>query len=262
MVTHIMSPFQPNGGGMHRKNRFENGCGNGTARGVDLNRNYGYGWGSNNSGSSPDACSDTYRGESAFSEIETQLTRDFILDNDFKNILHYHSYSNVYIHAFGDGSLPNEPDLTTLTEIGNEMAKYNGYGVGTGTEVIGYSVNGDAVDWSYGGQGILSFTPEIGTPNQGFWPSENEIIDLCEDQYYSNKIFALTAGADIILKSYNITEDLILEGQNEVEVEILIENRGLSDLSSDLNITYTPLNTSVSIISESVSYAGLQSRKY
>jgi len=252
--------IEPNGGGMHRKNRFDNGCGNGTGRGVDLNRNYGFGWGSNNSGSSPDECSDIYRGESAFSEIETQLIRDFILDNQFKNILHYHSYSNVYIHAFGDGSVPNEPELSTLTSIGNEMAKYNGYGIGTGTELIGYSVNGDAVDWTFGEQGIISFTPEIGAPNQGFWPSENEIIDLCEDQFYSNKIFSLAAGADVILKSYNLSEDIILEGEDEVEVEILIENRGLSDLNENLNISFSPLNSWINIISEPLVYDGLQSR--
>lgn len=251
--------IEPNGGGMHRKNRFDNGCGNGTGRGVDLNRNYGFGWGSNNSGSSPDECSDIYRGESAFSEIETQLIRDFILDNQFKNILHYHSYSNVYIHAFGDGSVPDEPELSTLTNIGNEMAKYNGYGIGTGTELIGYSVNGDAVDWTFGEQGIISFTPEIGAPNQGFWPSENEIIDLCEDQFYSNKIFSLAAGADVILKSYNLSEDTILEGEDEVEVEILIENRGLSDLNENLNISFSPLNSWINIISESLVYDELQS---
>ena len=37
-------------------------------------------------------------------------------------MLHYHTYSNIYIHAWGDGSLPEEPDLTTLIEIGEEMA--------------------------------------------------------------------------------------------------------------------------------------------
>ena len=37
--------IEPNGGGMHRKNRLNTNCGNGSNRGVDLNRNYGYGWG-------------------------------------------------------------------------------------------------------------------------------------------------------------------------------------------------------------------------
>ena len=40
----------PNGGGLWRKNRRNNGDGN---YGVDLNRNYGYKWGYDNEGSSP-----------------------------------------------------------------------------------------------------------------------------------------------------------------------------------------------------------------
>ena len=52
--------IEPFGGGMHRKNRKDTNCGNGTMRGVDLNRNFSFGWGANNSGSSPDPCSDVY----------------------------------------------------------------------------------------------------------------------------------------------------------------------------------------------------------
>ena len=241
--------IEPNGGGMHRKNRFDTGCGNGTSRGVDLNRNYGFGWGANNTGSSPDECSDVYRGASSFSEIETQIVRDFILERNFKNILHYHSYSNVYIHAFGDASMPPEPDITTLTEIGNEMARYNGYGVGTGSQLIGYTVNGDAVDWTYGDQNIIAYTPEVGTPTQGFWPSENEIIQLCDDQFHPNKVFAFVAGPDIIIDSYEITEDFILQGE-ELEIELTIKNRGLINSDSDIEISYTPLNNWTVINSE------------
>ena len=46
--------IEPFGGGMHRKNRRNTNCGNGTTRGVDLNRNFAFGWGANNTGSSPD----------------------------------------------------------------------------------------------------------------------------------------------------------------------------------------------------------------
>jgi murein tripeptide amidase MpaA len=81
--------IQPNGGGMHRKNRRETGCGPGTERGVDLNRNYGFGWGSDDIGSSPDPCSAVFRGDGAFSEPETQILRDFIINRNFKNVLHY-----------------------------------------------------------------------------------------------------------------------------------------------------------------------------
>ena len=54
----------PNGGGMHRKNRKNTDCGSGTERGVDLNRNFSYNWGDDNTGSSPDPCYATYRGPS------------------------------------------------------------------------------------------------------------------------------------------------------------------------------------------------------
>ena len=61
----------PNGGGMWRKNRRNNGG----SYGVDLNRNYGpdsY-WNAPNGGSSTSPSSDTYRGTAPFSEPETQI---------------------------------------------------------------------------------------------------------------------------------------------------------------------------------------------
>ena len=89
--------IEPSGGGMHRKNRKDTGCGSGTEQGVDLNRNYSYNWGANDTGSSPDPCYATYRGEEAFSEPETQAIRSFIEQREFVNVLHYHSYGNMYI---------------------------------------------------------------------------------------------------------------------------------------------------------------------
>ena len=237
--------IEPFGGGMHRKNRRNTNCGDGTTRGVDLNRNFAFEWGANNTGSSPDPCSDVYRGESAFSEPETQAVRDFILDHDFKNVLHYHSYSNLYIHAFGDGSFPDEPDLTTHREIGYEMSKYNGYYVGTGLDGIGYTVNGDAVDWSYGDQELISYVPEVGSYAQGFWPSEDEVEQLCIDQLHPNKIFSFVAGSDIIVHSYEFSQDFLLPG-SEVEIEIVIQNRGLTNSGGDIEISFFPLNDFIS----------------
>jgi len=213
----------PNGGGMHRKNRRDTGCGIGTQRGVDLNRNYGYEWGVDNSGSSPNACSAVFRGDSAFSEPETQAVRDFIINHNFSNVLHYHSYSNVLIHSYGNGTLPAEPDLTTIREIGREMTKLNGYNVGTGYETIGYGVNGDAVDWSYGDAGLISYTPEIGSYQDNFWPPENRVIPLCKDQLYANQIFSFISGAD-----YDLYHSTILsQGNDSLSLQLTIQNRGL-----------------------------------
>ena len=251
--------IEPSGGGMHRKNRKDTNCGNGTGRGIDLNRNFGFGWGADNIGSSSDPCSEVYRGDSPFSEPETEAVRDFILNHDFKNVLHYHSYSNLYIHAFGDGSYPEEPDLTTHREIGLEMARHNGYYVGTGLDGIGYTVNGDAVDWSYGDQGLIAYVPEVGSYSQGFWPSEDEVEQLCIDQLHPNKIFSFVAGSDIIVHSYEISEDFLIPGQ-EVDIEILIQNRGLTNSDSDIEINFTPLNNWISFDNEPFTMSEIDAR--
>ena len=251
--------IEPNGGGMHRKNRLNTNCGNGSNRGVDLNRNYGYGWGADDTGSSPNPCSATYRGESEFSEPETQAVRDFIVEHQFNNVLHYHSYSNIYIHPWGDGSLPDEPDFTTLTEIGHEMARYNGYPVGTGLSTIGYTVNGDAVDWTYGDQDIISYVPEVGSAPQGFWPPESDVTQLCLDQVHPNKIFAFVGGSDIVMHSYDMSQDDIIPGET-LELDIIIQNRGLINSEGDMNISIQALNDLISLDIESYTMSEMDAR--
>ena len=238
--------ISPDGGGMHRKNRRLNppnsSCNMGTQQGVDLNRNYGYNWGENNSGSSGNPCSAVYRGLSAFSEPETEAISNFILSREFSNVLHYHSYSNFLIHSWGDGSFPDEPDLTTLREIGKEMTRYNGYLVGTGTETVGYGVNGDAVDWSYGTAGLISYTPEVGTFSDNFWPSEDRVIPLCQDQVYSNSIFALVAGSDYIIYD-RIFNNSYPEIDDTISISLVIQNRGLNNSNGSVTLDITPLNS-------------------
>ena len=140
------------------------------------------------------------------------------------------------------------------------MARFNGYPVGTGYELIGYTVNGDAVDWTYGDQGLVAFTPEVGSLPQGFWPSENDVLALCEDQVYPNKVFAFVAGPDLILKDYELSHQTINPG-DEIETEITIQNRGLEDLNNDIQINISPLNEWVSFDENSYVISGLDSRE-
>ena len=236
----------PDGGGMHRKNRRDTGCGSGTEQGVDINRNYGYNWGANDTGSSPDPCYATFRGDEAFSEPETRAVRDFINEKNFVNVLHYHSYGNMYIHPYGDSSLPDEPDLTIYRELAQIMAGHNNFNVGTGFEMVGYTVNGDAVDWSYGEKNIIAYTPEIGSSGHGFWPSSNQVEILCFNQYEPNKIFAFSAGSDFILFDYSFTSDIINSGER-VGVAIEIKNRGLMTSNGPVIVILESLNNFVHI---------------
>jgi len=118
------------------------------------------------------------------------------------------------------------------------MSKYNGYQVGTGYETIGYGVNGDAVDWSYGTAGLISYTPEVGSYQDYFWPPENRVIPLCEDQLYSNQIFGFVSGADHIVFSIDIDE----QQGDTLQFNVTIQNRGLQDSDGDVVLVVQPLN--------------------
>ena len=67
--------------------------------GVDLNRNYGYHYGQNQS--DLDECSETYRGPYAFSEPETMSIKKMIEKYPtIVSAMNFHSYGNMWIRPF------------------------------------------------------------------------------------------------------------------------------------------------------------------
>lgn len=182
--------IEPDGGGLWRKNRRDNEDGN---FGVDLNRNYGYEWGYDDSGSSPNTGSQTYRGPEAFSEPETQAARFFCNEHEFVVALNYHTFGNLLIYPWGYSDTPTE-DAPTFNTLARLMTQQNNYLAGTGTETVGYTVNGDSDDWMYGEavekNQIFSMTPEVGTG--GFWPAREDIIPNSQACIWMNLIAAHT----------------------------------------------------------------------
>ncbi len=67
--------------------------------GVDLNRNYPFGWGSGCSGSS-NPYSETYKGPSPASEEETLTMIAFTQDRHFAKIIDYHSYGREVLYGY------------------------------------------------------------------------------------------------------------------------------------------------------------------
>ena len=177
----------PSGGGMWRKNRRP--MMNNTF-GVDLNRNYGYFWGYDNTGSSPDSTRDTYRGPAPFSEPETKAIRDFCISHDFKIALNYHTYGNLLVYPWGYLPQFNTPDSTIFRNYSKYITQFNGYVYGTGDETVGYVTNGDSDDWMYGEQTqknkIFSMTSEVGNQNDGFWPAQSRILPLARENLFPN----------------------------------------------------------------------------
>lgn len=186
----------PNGGGMWRRNRRLNAD---NTYGVDLNRNYGYNWGYNNQGSSPNTSSDTYRGTAAFSEPETQAMQNFCNTRQFKSALNAHTYSNVFIYPWGYIPSYYTPDSLTFVNWGAYLTKDSRFYYGTCDQTLNYITNGSADDWMYGEQTskpkMYSMTPESGTFNDGFWPVSSRIIDICKTTFTENYNLARLAGS-------------------------------------------------------------------
>lgn len=176
----------PNGGGFWRKNRRLNAGG---SYGVDLNRNYGYLWGFDNSGSSPNESSQTYRGTGPFSEPETTATKTFAENRNLSAAFSMHSYSDMFFippsHQVGTYAPP--PLNAQYDAIGQATTALGpGWAPGTAWELL-YTVNGGTLDWwygaLYGGLQTWAFGCEIGSQADGFWPPTSRILPLANDAY-------------------------------------------------------------------------------
>lgn len=149
---------------MWRKNRTRNA--NGTY-GVDLNRNYGYLWGTGGSSSNPN--SDTYKGPEAFSEPETRAIRDYIEAHvNITTLLSFHTFSKLILFPWGNTYDPisQQNDMLVHKTMAEKMATWNGYTPQQSSQL--YITSGDTTDWAYGAHKIFSFTFELDPANSGF----------------------------------------------------------------------------------------------
>jgi murein tripeptide amidase MpaA len=185
-----------------RKNRRNNG----SNFGVDLNRNFGYQWGFDNSGSSGTTSSETYRGPSAFSEPETQAIRDFVLAHpNIRGYMDYHSYSQLLMWPWG-----YTPSLTPVNakfaEVGNYMQQlitgvYGTYYEPGPVNATIYPANGVSIDWAYGAAGCYAYTIELRDTGQfGFQLPANQILPTCEENLPGILYLSRWASSGILLE--------------------------------------------------------------
>lgn len=242
----------PSGGGMWRKNRRNNGDG---SMGVDLNRNYGYNWAYDDTGSSPNGFSQTYRGTAAFSEVETQNIRDFCNTHDFKLALNYHTYGNLLIYPWGFAPIYT-PDSAQFTDYGEHLTTYNKYSFGTDMQTVLYSTNGTIDDWEYGEQStkpkILGMTPEAGRTDEGFWPPSSRVEEICKENIWQNLHLVHLA-----LKFAVATDD----EPNYIPAATGYFNYKIKRLGMDAPATYTvsivPIGSGIASVGGPKAYAAL-----
>ncbi|MEO0085917.1 MAG: M14 family metallopeptidase [candidate division WOR-3 bacterium] len=149
--------------------------------GVDLNRNYGYKWGYDNSGSSGSPSQETYRGPSRFSEPETQVIRDFMAQNLFRTCMDYHTYGQYNMYPWGYASA-TPPERSLLQEMVDTFRMNNNYRAsrtGQVNQTI-YPCNGISVDWEYSDTAgkfvTYAFTCELDSVD--FWHGWNDSAAL------------------------------------------------------------------------------------
>jgi len=178
------------------KNRRPNGDG---SYGVDPNRNYGYNWGYDDEGSSPDTESWQYRGTGPFSERETQAVRNLCRGRHFIISLSYHSYGEQILFPWGYEPI-NTPDNDLFFAIGDSLKQGNGYEVGNSASGAIYLTNGDSDDWLYGDtqtkNKVFGFTIELNSYEEGEYSPPENLIQPTFEKMLDLNLAALRVAAD------------------------------------------------------------------
>lgn len=140
-----------NGNSMWRKNTRND-------HGVDLNRNYPYGWNSCK-GSSAETGAQDYRGTAPASEPETQAMMNLVATIKPVFNISYHSYSEIVIYPYG--CRPNRtPSEEAVEAIGAEIGKKIDYKPGTAWELL-YNADGGDIDWMYTQHQVIPYVIEV-----------------------------------------------------------------------------------------------------
>ena len=228
---------------------------------VDLNRNFGFKWGYNNEDSSPYGCAEEYRGKEAFSEPETRGLRDLVHLHRPKAILparlvrrrrppparrplppahpsadlhhlfhHLRGNDIAYPFSYAWNAKLKPDELGLFQEIAAEMAQTNHYSYGRAWESVGYTTNGEADDWGWASEGIPSWTVEVGTSKDSFWPAPSRIGTIAQENVWAARTLAWAAGPQLQLDSVSV-RPADASGKN-VEVSLVWQNNGLEDFSA------------------------------
>lgn len=249
--------------GMWRKNLRDNNANlrTDTSDGVDINRNFGWKWGYDNTGSSGTASSETYRGTAAWSEPETRIQRD-----EFSALrpvcgLSFHTYSNLFVHPWGYTATAT-PDSARFYAWDDEMSLGNGFLAGQGPRIL-YSVNGEFSDWTYGDTlskpKAFTWTPEVGGANDGFWPVPSRIVPIAQTVLRACWTAAGIAGPWVRVERSSIAEGH-LDAGNLAHLSIRARNIGQTGQAGPgLKATLTPLDPEVGVLSGPVGYPAIGS---
>ncbi|MEM1204169.1 MAG: M14 family zinc carboxypeptidase [Acidobacteriota bacterium] len=173
---HILPQVNPDGrkraesGLLWRKNADNDFCANTDNRGVDLNRNASFLWGSGGGFT----CGETYRGPSAGSEPETQAVEGYLAavfpdqrgdaltdpaPDDAEGVfISVHSFGELVLFPW-EATATQTPNHDQLQTLGRKFGFYTDYSVCL--ECLG-TASGTTPDEAYGEYGVAAYTFELG----------------------------------------------------------------------------------------------------
>lgn len=136
--------------------------------------------------------------DGGFSEPETMAIEELMkkLDSDGNYVnrhsdvsigISYHSYSELVIWPWGYTS-DKAPHDALFTYIGKNMAKFNGYTPMKSTDL--YPTSGDLDDWMYGSMGVLQFTVELNSGEEGGFHPPASLIENTSKKNLGVNIYA------------------------------------------------------------------------
>ncbi|WP_079178833.1 M14 family metallopeptidase [Streptomyces humi] len=178
-----------------------------TGDGVDLNRNFGYKWGYDDEGSSPNPTSETYRGASPESEPETKALDAFEKRVGFTYGINYHSAAELLLYGVGWQVATPTPDDVLYKALAGTLDNpaIPGYHSQVSSEL--YTTNGEADGHASNVNGMAMFTPEMSTcqtasnidPSDAWNAADCQSVfnfpddeKLIQDEFVKNIPFALS----------------------------------------------------------------------
>ncbi|XP_041984629.1 carboxypeptidase B-like [Aricia agestis] len=163
--------------------------------GVDGNRNYDYKWAV--SGVSKNPCDgETYAGPKPFSEIETQMVRNVMLENQkrLKLYVSLHSYGNYLVYPWGYTGEILPKEWRRLDTLAKNVARAI-YGAGGDHLTVmsagkWYPAAGGSDDYAFGVVGVpYSYTMELTKGYEFIFP-ERLLKEVLPQYYIGFRVFA------------------------------------------------------------------------
>ncbi|NBP75214.1 MAG: PKD domain-containing protein, partial [Crocinitomicaceae bacterium] len=210
-----------------------------TNKGVDLNRNYSYGWGT--TGVSTNVNNDTYPGTGAFSEPETQALRWLVQNHNFTMAFNAHTYARDILFPIGTTTAEFADHHNYFQDYTLHMVELNAYTAMKASDL--YPASGDSDDYMYKvdiGVGekdtIFAHTPEVGT---AFWQPSDEIFSTSAEMVFPNLVLAHLTRNYVLVKDADPSSIATLTGSFNHTAKRLGREAGVVTVSIEpiLNIS-------------------------